>query len=148
MLRSSRFGMQNRTDGKRYSSKSILGPRKRGLWQKRRRACLNLPAIGSPRHRNTGGTGARNASLPIGSLLTPNGRGKGWFTEGFPLRKYQLYRWHTKRELALRGSQSRGYSGGIRSVLQTNGGCACFFLGWLISGRESQDYWRLLEYWA
>ena len=52
------------------------GPRKKGSWQKRRRACLNWWVTGTQRHLNIGLSGARNASSPTALLLTPNGRAR------------------------------------------------------------------------
>ena len=95
----SRFATQRQTAGRRCSFRSILGPRKRGLWQKRRRACLNWLVAGNPRHLNIGVPGVRSASSPTELLLTPNGRVKGWFAEEFQPKRYQSFRWHTKPDV-------------------------------------------------
>ena len=57
-----------------------------------------LAVTGNPRHLNIGTSGVRNASSPTALLLTPNGRVKGWFAEEFQPKRYQSFRWRTKRQ--------------------------------------------------
>src|SRR6266480_6465434 len=116
------------TAGRHCSFRSILGPRKKELWQKRRRVCLSWRLTGKPRHLNIGLSGVRNASSLTALLLTPNGRVKGWFEEEFQARRCQLFPWRTKSQRSEVRSPTSDARESIRRASRTNGRCACCFL--------------------